>query len=140
MLGALSLPGKPFDGHTLAAQIAQTERITGVSVTRACVDRGHRGHDADKQRVFLSGQKRGVRPTIRREIRRRAGIEPVIGHIEQDGISAAISSPAPPATPSTSSSPPPATASASSAPGCSAPTALLPSPQLIARSDRILHG
>ncbi len=85
VLGARALPGNPFDGHTLAAQIAQTERITGVPVERAYVDRGYRGHDADKQRVFISGQKRGVTPTIRRELRRRAGIEPVIGHMKSDG-------------------------------------------------------
>jgi IS5 family transposase len=85
VLGARSLPGNPFDGHTLAAQIAQTERLTGVPIERAYVDRGYRGHDADKQRVFVSGQKRGVTPTIRREIRRRAGIEPVIGHLKSDG-------------------------------------------------------
>jgi len=85
VVGARSLPGNPFDGHTLAAQIAQTERITGVPIARTYVDRGYRGHDADKSRVFLSGQKRGVTPTIRREIRRRAGIEPVIGHMKEDG-------------------------------------------------------
>ena len=85
VLGARSLPGNPFDGHTLAAQIARTERITGVPVERAHVDRRYRGHDAEKSRVFLSGQKRGVTPTIRREIRRRAGIEPVIGHMKSDG-------------------------------------------------------
>ena len=85
VLGARTLPGNPFDGHTLAAQIAQTERITGVPVERAYVDRGYRGHHADKQRVFVSGQKRGVTPTIRREIRRRAAIEPVIGHLKSDG-------------------------------------------------------
>jgi IS5 family transposase len=85
VLGARSLPGNPFDGHTLAAQIAQTERITGVTIERAYVDRGYRGHDADKARVFVSGQRRGVTPTIRREIRRRAGIEPVIGHMKADG-------------------------------------------------------
>ncbi len=56
-----------------------------MPVERAYVDRGYRGHDADKARVFLSGQKRGVTPTIRREIRRRAGIEPVIGHMKADG-------------------------------------------------------
>jgi IS5 family transposase len=85
VLGARSLPGNPFDGHTLAAQIAQTERLTGVPVERAYVDRGYRGHDADKSRVFVSGQRRGVAPTIRREIRRRAGIEPVIGHLKAEG-------------------------------------------------------
>jgi transposase, IS5 family len=85
VLGARSPPGNPFDGHTLADQIAQTERITGVSIERAYVDRGYRGHDADKHRVFLSGQRRGVTPTIRRGIRRRAAIEPVIGHLKSDG-------------------------------------------------------
>jgi IS5 family transposase len=85
VLGARSLPGNPFDGHRLAAQIAQTERITGVTIERAYVDRGYRGHDADKARVFVSGQRRGVTPSIRREIRRRAGIEPVIGHLKSDG-------------------------------------------------------
>mgnify|MGYP005846566007 CR=1 FL=1 len=85
VLGARSLPGNPCDGHTLAGQIAQTARITGVTIERACVDRGYRGHDADKARVFVSGQKRGVTPSIRREIRRRAGIEPVIGHMKADG-------------------------------------------------------
>lgn len=93
VLGARTLPGNPFDGHTLADQITQTERITGVPIERAYLDRGYRGHDAadlnsgeaHKTRVFLSGQKRGVTPTIRREIRRRAAIEPVIGHMKADG-------------------------------------------------------
>jgi hypothetical protein len=93
VLGARSRPGNPCDGHTLAAQIAQTERITGVTIERASVDPGDRGHDAQdrrsgethQSRVFLSGQKRGVTPTIRREIRRRADIEPVIGQMKADG-------------------------------------------------------
>jgi IS5 family transposase len=85
VLGARALPGNPYDGHTLAAQIAQTERITGLEVERAYVDRGYRGHDADKSRVFISGQKRGITPTIRRERRRRSAIEPVIGHMKSDG-------------------------------------------------------
>jgi len=85
VLGARTLPGNPHDGHTLAAQIAQTETITGARVERAYVDRGYRGRDADKERVLVSGRKRGVTPTIRREIRRRAAIEPVIGHMRDDG-------------------------------------------------------
>jgi IS5 family transposase len=85
VLGARALPGNPYDGHTLAAQIAQAERVIGVGIERAYVDRGYRGHDADKARVFVSGQKRGVTPTIRRERRRRAAIEPVIGHMKADG-------------------------------------------------------
>ncbi len=85
VLGARALPGNPYDGHTLAVGIAQTERITGVAIERAYVDRGYRGHDADRTRVVLSGQKRGITPTIRRERRRRNAIEPVIGHMKSGG-------------------------------------------------------
>jgi IS5 family transposase len=85
VLGARALPGNPYDGHTLAAAIAQTERITSVEIERAYVDRGYRGHDADRSRVILTGQKRGITPTIRRERRRRNAIEPVIGHMKSDG-------------------------------------------------------
>lgn len=50
-------------------------------------DKGYRGHNAppdDKFRVFLSGQKRGVTPKIKRELRRRAAVEPVIGHLKAE--------------------------------------------------------
>jgi IS5 family transposase len=84
VIGARTLPGNSLDGHTLVGQIAQTERITSVPIKRAYVARGYRGHDADMTRVFVPGQNRGVSPTIRREIRRRATIEPSIGHMKED--------------------------------------------------------
>jgi transposase, IS5 family len=86
VLGVRALPGNPYDGHTLAAQIAQVERLTGERVERAYVDRGYRGHDADKERVFISRQRGGLTPTIRRELRRRNAVEPVIGHMKSDGL------------------------------------------------------
>jgi IS5 family transposase len=85
VLGARTLPGNPYDGHTLAEQIAQTECITGVEIERAYVDRGYRGHDANKSRVFVSCQKRGITPTIRPDRPRRSAIEPVIGGLKSDG-------------------------------------------------------
>jgi len=87
VLGVRALPGNPYDGHTLAAQIAQAERLTGERVERAYVDQGYRGHDADKERVFITRQRRdGLTPTIRRELRRRSAVEPVIGHLKSDGL------------------------------------------------------
>ena len=86
MLGVRALPGNPYNGHTLAAQIAQVERLTGERVERAYVDRGYRGHDADKERVFITRQRGGLTPTIRRELRRRNAVEPVIGHMKSDGL------------------------------------------------------
>jgi IS5 family transposase len=85
--GIRALPGSPYDGHTLAAQIAQVERLTEERVERTYVDRGYRGHDADRARVFISRQRRdGLTPTIRRELRRRNAVEPVIGHLMSDGL------------------------------------------------------
>ena len=87
VVGMQSLPGHPYDGHSLKAQIEQTTRITGVNPERVYVDRGYRGHDADNRKaVFISGQKRGLTPTIKRELKRRNAIEPVIGHMKSDGL------------------------------------------------------
>jgi IS5 family transposase len=85
VLGMMALPGNPYDGHTLAAALDQVERMTGVAVARAYVDRGYRGHSLDHRRVFISGQRRGITATIRRELRRRSAIEPLIGHMKTDG-------------------------------------------------------
>lgn len=86
MLHARSLPGNPYDGHTLAAVIDDTEALTGRSIERVYVDKGYRGHSTtNPRRVFLSGQKRGVGGIIKRELRRRSAIEAVIGHLKNDG-------------------------------------------------------
>jgi IS5 family transposase len=86
VLHAKTLPGNPYDGHTLANIIDATERLTGCSIERGYVDKGDRGHDTpDPRRIFISGQKRGVFATIKREPRRRSAIEVVIGHMKTDG-------------------------------------------------------
>jgi transposase, IS5 family len=86
VLHAKALPGNPYDGHTLRAVIEDTERLTGREIERAYVDKGYRGHDAvNPRRVFRSGQKRGVFGVIKRELRRRSAIEPVIGHMKSEG-------------------------------------------------------
>lgn len=88
VLGALSLPGNPYDGHTLGAQLDQVARITGRKPARAYVDRGYRGHglNRDGLEVHVSHTRGIASPTIRRELRRRNSIEPVIGHMKQDGL------------------------------------------------------
>ena len=86
VLGMMALPGNPYDGHTLDGAARQVERLTGTPIARLYVDRGYRGHnDRRKDRVFLSGQRRGLTPTIRKELRRRSAIEPAIGHMKSDG-------------------------------------------------------
>jgi transposase, IS5 family len=86
VLHAKALPDNPYDGHTLGAVIDATEVLTGCVIERAYVDKGYRGHDAQNpRRVFISGQKRGVFGVIKRELKRRSAIEPVIGHMKTDG-------------------------------------------------------
>jgi IS5 family transposase len=82
-----ALPGNPYDGHTLATVIPDMEALVGNTIARILADKGYRGHNAPpdyKFRVFLSGQKRGVTPQIKRELRRRSAVEPVIGHLKAE--------------------------------------------------------
>jgi IS5 family transposase len=86
VLHAKALPGNPYDGHTLGDVVNSTEALTGCAIERAYVDKGYRGHKTENpRRVFISGQKRGVFGVIKRELRRRSAIEPVIGHMKTDG-------------------------------------------------------
>ncbi len=125
MLHAKALHGRPYDGHTLGAVITETQDLTGVKIKRAYVDKGYVGHNAPKPlRVYRSGQKRGVHGQIKRELRRRAAIEPVIGHLKSEGHlernylkGCVAGSEARTATRPMPSSPPPATTSASSSDG-----------------------
>jgi IS5 family transposase len=83
VLHAKALHGNPFDGHTLAPVIADMERLTGVAASRIHVDKGYRGHNhPNRFQVWISGQVRRVTKTIRREMKRRAASEPMIGHIK----------------------------------------------------------
>jgi len=82
-----ALPGNPYDGHTLATVIPDMEALVGNTLQRAFVDKGYRGHNAPpdyKFRVFIAGQKRRVTPKIKREMRRRSAVEPVIGHLKSE--------------------------------------------------------
>ena len=86
VVGAQSLPGSPYDGHTLSPALDQVERLTGQRPERCYVDLGYRGHDVTDVEVFKARQKRGVTRSIRRELKRRNAIEPIIGHMKNDGL------------------------------------------------------
>ena len=85
VLHAKALHGNPYDGHTLGPVIDDLEMLTGVAVGRIHGDKGYRGHNyPDRFKVWISGQARRVTQVIRREMRRRAAVEPVIGHLKDD--------------------------------------------------------
>lgn len=85
VLHAQALHGNPFDGHTLGPVVAALQALTGVEVRRIHVDKGYRGHNyPNRFRVWISGQARRVTKAIRREMKRRAAVEPVIGHLKAE--------------------------------------------------------
>jgi len=89
MVGARSFPGNPYDGHTLAAQIEQTNTLLqdlGVKPTTAIVDLGYRGVDKDLApvEVIHRGKFKSLSPKQRNWLRRRQAIEPLIGHTKAD--------------------------------------------------------
>jgi len=86
VVGAQAMPGNPHDGHTLSNALNQVERLTGQRPERCYVDLGYRGHDVTDVEVFKARQKRGVTRSIRRELKRRNAIEPIIGHMKNDGL------------------------------------------------------
>ena len=54
---------------------AQAARAVGT-------DRGYRGHNAppdNKMNIYISAQKRGLTDAIKRDLRRRSAVEPIIG-------------------------------------------------------------
>src|SRR2546427_9143420 len=85
VLHAKALHGNPYDGHTLGPVIADLEKLTGVTVRRIHGDKGYRGHKhTDRFKVWITGQVRRGTKVIRRQMRRRAAIEPVIGHVKAE--------------------------------------------------------
>ena len=85
VVGMLAEPGNPYDGHTLGRAIEQVRRITGCAVQRGFVDRGYRGHGIQEPQILISGRKQGLTPRMKKELRRRSAVEPVIGHMKNDG-------------------------------------------------------
>jgi transposase, IS5 family len=82
-----ALPGNPYDGHTLGTIVPAIIQQTGGSLTRVIADAGYRGHKAPKirgVRVCTSGQKWEATDQIKRELRRRSAVKPVIGHLKDD--------------------------------------------------------
>ena len=85
VVGMRALPGNPYDGHTLREALEQVEILTDQRPEFAFVDRGYKGHGVETVKVFISGARRGVTRAIARLLRRRSAIEPMIGHMKNDG-------------------------------------------------------
>ena len=80
VVGMRSMPGNPYDGHTLPVAVEQVSILTDHLPKAVFVDKGYRGVSVGGVTIWRSGQKRGVTPSIKKAIHRRSAIEPAIGH------------------------------------------------------------
>src|SRR5690606_5297624 len=83
--------GNPYDGHTLPAVIEQYESIFGRPPKDITADRGYKGRTLigqtainipkpfNSKKLTTHSQRK-----LRGKFRRRAAIEPVIGHVKTD--------------------------------------------------------
>jgi len=86
VVGAQSLQGNPYDGHTLGAALEQVKTLSGNAAKTAYCDQGYRGHGlTGETTIKIVGKlpKRATRAQ-RRWLKRRTAIEPIIGHLKSD--------------------------------------------------------
>lgn len=90
ILGAYSLPKNDYDGHALEPTLEQVERVSGYRPAVAIGDKGFRGktHCGTTEVVTPGRAKKNATAYEKRKakarFRRRAGIEPRIGHLKSD--------------------------------------------------------
>jgi len=90
IVGALNFKQNKYDGHTLPEVLQQVNRVVGKDPEAATVDRGYRGvskvgvttiHIPNRGKLKMSKYEK---EKARRRFRRRAAIEPKIGHLKSD--------------------------------------------------------
>ena len=90
IVGAMSFNENVYDGHTLPDVLEQCWAITKTCPSVAICDRGYRGlKQVGDTRIMIPGRPkkkdtRYQRFKARQRFRRRAAIEPVIGHLKHD--------------------------------------------------------
>jgi IS5 family transposase len=86
VVGMRSMPGNPYDGHTLFETLEQVAILTDCQPKEVFVDLGYRGADVQPgTKVYHHKLKRDITQRLRRDVRRRSAIEPAIGHMKNDG-------------------------------------------------------
>lgn len=80
----------PYDGHTLVPALQQVNFMTGKSPKTAAVDRGYKGTTQIGETQILAPKAPNKNDSyykktkLSRAHKKRAGIEPIIGHIKAD--------------------------------------------------------
>ena len=90
IIGALAFEKNVFDGHTVPAVLAQVKRLTNRVPGIGIADRGYRGQSRVNNTQIVTPKpvrknaSKEAMALARKRFRRRAGIEPIIGHLKSD--------------------------------------------------------
>jgi IS5 family transposase len=90
ILSVVNFAGNPHDSKTIEDTLKQVERLTGQHVEQAIVDRGYRskktvnGTEIISPKPLKSTATAYQKAKMRGNFRRRAAIEPIIGHMLND--------------------------------------------------------
>jgi len=90
IVGAMTFKTNVYDGNTLEDVLKQTEGLTGKIPKTATVDRGYKGKQAVGETKInipkppLKKDNAYQKRKKRKHFRRRAAIEPIIGHLKSD--------------------------------------------------------
>lgn len=84
-VGIQTLPGLPYDGHTLVDALNQTETLTGVRPRHAFVDNGYRGHEETITAVHVARKKSTYATRwLKQLMKRRNTIEALFSYAKRD--------------------------------------------------------
>lgn len=86
VVASQALHGNPYDGHTLEKTIQQGRRLSGSTLPNVFCDLGYRGHAKieGSQIHVVPRRKRHLPRCLQKWMKRRAAIEPVIGHLKAE--------------------------------------------------------
>lgn len=85
IVGALNFTESLHDSKTLDAALEQHHRLTGIEAKEVFVDRGYPGKKKiNNTLIHLPKTDKNITLAKRKRHRRRAAIEPVIGHLKHD--------------------------------------------------------
>jgi IS5 family transposase len=84
IVGALNFNSTEHDSKTLPLAIEQHKRLTGITAKQIFLDRGYRGpKKIEDTLIQVPVTDKNITRSKRKRHRRRAAIEPVIGHLKQ---------------------------------------------------------
>ena len=85
IVGIKAVHGNPYDGTTLEQALMQMHTLTAIKPKQVYVDKGVRGkvYHPEGVDVFVAGLGKCTK-SLKRKLRRRCAIEPIISHSNQD--------------------------------------------------------